>query len=139
MLETGSSKSELFGFVGQVFTDQMLFQSFNQQCQSTEGNCASDWFKYQLGLSYIVIFLIHVSFLCLVSVGQLCAFLHATAILRHIYFLLWPPCVADADIIFLSCFFFFFFFSRLISAVADWMSTVLLRMVWPSCEFRMQV
>jgi len=27
--------------------------------------------------------------------------------------------------------FFFFFFPRLISAVADWMSTILLHMVWP--------
>ena len=37
---------------------------------------------------------------------------------------LWPPCVADADIIFLSYGFFYlllFFFPRLISAVADWM------------------
>ena len=37
--------------------------------------------------------------------------------------LLWPPCIADADIIFLSCFFFLsssWFFPRLISAVADW-------------------
>ena len=30
-------------------------------------------------------------------------------------------------------------FSRLISAVADWMSTILLHMVWPVCKFRMQV
>ena len=58
---------------------------------------------------------------------------------------LWPPCVADADIIiFLPCGFFcllsfFFFFRRLISAVADWMSTVLPHMVWSQCEFRMQV
>ena len=55
---------------------------------------------------------------------------------------LWPPCVADADIIFLSCFFLSFFpllFPRLISAVADWMSTILLHMVWPWCEFRIQV
>jgi len=29
------------------------------------------------------------------------------------------------------------FFPRLISAVADWMSTILPRMVWPQCEFRM--
>jgi len=40
---------------------------------------------------------------------------------------LWPPCVADADIIFSSCGFFFFFlaifFPRLFSAVAYWMST----------------
>ena len=51
--------------------------------------------------------------------------------------LLWPPCVADADIIFLSCVS-FFFFPRLISAAADWMSTVLIHMVWSYCEFRMQ-
>ena len=31
------------------------------------------------------------------------------------------------------------FFPRLISAVADWMSTIFLHMVWPYCEFRTQV
>ena len=35
--------------------------------------------------------------------------------------------------------FFFFFIPRLISAVADWMPTILPHMVWPQCEFRMQV
>jgi len=30
-------------------------------------------------------------------------------------------------------------FPRLISAVADWMSVILAHMVWPYCEFRMQV
>ena len=30
-------------------------------------------------------------------------------------------------------------FSRLISAVGDWMSTILPHMVWPYCKFRMQV
>ena len=30
-------------------------------------------------------------------------------------------------------------FPRLISAVGDWMSTILPHMVWPSCKFRMQV
>jgi len=42
--------------------------------------------------------------------------------------------IADADIIFLLCGFFFFFLlliPRLISALADWMSTILLHMVWP--------
>jgi len=46
---------------------------------------------------------------------------------------LWPPCVADADIIFSSCGFFFFlssFFPRLISDVAGWMSTILPHVVW---------
>ena len=45
--------------------------------------------------------------------------------------LLWPLCISDADTIFLSCFASFFFFPRLISAVADWMSTILLHVVWP--------
>ena len=51
--------------------------------------------------------------------------------------LLWPPSVADADIIFLPCGFFYLlllllsFFHRLISAVAGWMSTICLHMVWP--------
>jgi len=31
------------------------------------------------------------------------------------------------------------FFSRLISAVADWISPILPHMVWPQCEFKMQV
>jgi len=46
---------------------------------------------------------------------------------------LWPRCVADADIIFLPCYFFLssFFIPRLISAAADWMSTILLHMPWP--------
>ena len=46
---------------------------------------------------------------------------------------LWPPCVADEDIIFSSCGFFFLsiFFPCLISAIADWMSTMLPHMVWP--------
>ena len=41
--------------------------------------------------------------------------------------------IADVDIIFLSCFFLLLllFFPRLISAVADWMFTILLHMVWP--------
>ena len=31
------------------------------------------------------------------------------------------------------------FFPRLITAVADWMSIILPHMVWPHCEFKMQV
>jgi len=45
---------------------------------------------------------------------------------------LWPPCVADVDIIFLPCdFYLSIFFPRLILAVADWMSIILRHMMWP--------
>jgi len=56
--------------------------------------------------------------------------------------LLWPPIVIGRPLCFcpvLSSIFFFFylsFFPRLISDVADWMSTILRHMVWPYCEFR---
>ena len=60
--------------------------------------------------------------------------------------ILWSPYVLGQAIIFLLCGFFFYlsffypsFFPRLISAVADWVSTILPHMVWPQCEFRMQV
>jgi len=53
------------------------------------------------------------------------------------------PYVIGQAIIFLPCGFFYlsasFFFPRLFSAVADWMSTILPHMVWPKCEFRMQI
>ena len=46
---------------------------------------------------------------------------------QHALAFLWPPCIADADIIFLPGGFFLllssFFIPRLISAVADWIST----------------
>ena len=45
--------------------------------------------------------------------------------------LLWPPCTADADIIFCYCGYFLLGFPRLISAVGDWMSTILPHMMWP--------
>jgi len=62
----------------------------------------------------------------------------------QVYFL-WPPYVTGQAIMFLPCGFFLFYllssifcllFSRLISAVADWMSTIglLLHMVWPSAN-----
>jgi len=41
-----------------------------------------------------------------------------------------PVYIADVDIIFSSCGF-FFFFSRLFSAAADWMSSILPHMMWP--------
>jgi len=48
---------------------------------------------------------------------------------------LWSPYGTGQTIIFSSCGFFLIlflsFFPRLISAVADWMSTMLLHMVWP--------
>jgi len=47
-----------------------------------------------------------------------------------ILFLLWPPCVADADIIFCPVVSSSSSFPRLISAVAGWMSTILAHMVW---------
>jgi len=65
------------------------------------------------------------------------------AIVRHTvqprYFwklLLWLPYGIGQAIIFLPCGFFLLlillsFFPRLISAAADWMSTILLHMVWP--------
>ena len=46
----------------------------------------------------------------------------------HYIFALW----------FLS-FFLSSFFPRLISAAADWMSATLRQVVWPKCEFRLQV
>ena len=51
----------------------------------------------------------------------------------------WSPYVIGQTIIFSSCSFFlsfFFFFPRLISAVGDWMSTILLHIAWLQCEFR---
>jgi len=47
--------------------------------------------------------------------------------------LLWSPYVIGQTIIFLPCDFYLssFFFPRLISAVGDWMSTILPHMVWP--------
>jgi len=77
------------------------------------------------------------------------SFLWATVCktVRHICYrtvvclsLLWPPCVADADVIFCSCGdSFFFFFPRLFSSVGNWMSAILPHMMWPQCEFRRQV
>jgi len=49
---------------------------------------------------------------------------------------IWPLCVADADIIFCSCgyillSFCFFIFFFVYSPVGDWMSTILPHMMWP--------
>ena len=75
---------------------------------------------------------------------------YSTALSRGVVcvILLWPLCVADADIIFMAApsnraghyifalWFFLYhssssFFPRLISAVPNWMSTILPHMVWP--------
>ena len=61
---------------------------------------------------------------------------HAHTILTYVAASLWPPYVIGQAIIFLPCGFFFYllsFFPRLISDVADWMSTIglLPHMVWP--------
>jgi len=65
-------------------------------------------------------------------------FLRTWAVKRSVpVLLLWSPYVIGQTIIFSSCFFFFFmvallsFFPRLISAVGDWMSTIIPHMVWP--------
>jgi len=58
------------------------------------------------------------------------ALAHITIVLSSFFLSLWPPYVLGG-IIFLSCGFFLLFFSSPISAVADWMSTILRHMVWP--------
>ena len=61
-------------------------------------------------------------------------------------YFLWPPALRSrcGHYIFImwllpSFFLSSSFFPRLISAVGDWMSTILSHMVWPWCKFRMQV
>jgi len=53
----------------------------------------------------------------------------------HRRIFLWPPYGIGQAIIFLPCgfylSFFFYIFPRLISAAADWMSTILRHMMWP--------
>ena len=53
----------------------------------------------------------------------------------YLSFFLWSPYVIGQTIIFSSCSFFLLssscFFPRLISAVGDWMFTILLHMAWP--------
>ena len=56
---------------------------------------------------------------------------------KKLHPLLWSPYGIGQTIIFSCCS--LFFFPRLISAAADWMSAILPHMVWPQCEFKMQV
>jgi len=64
-------------------------------------------------------------------------YVESEAMNNHPQFLLWPPYVIGQTIIcsscsfFLSSFYLLLFFPRLISAVGDWMSTILLHMAWP--------
>jgi len=53
---------------------------------------------------------------------------HYIFVLWFLLLSLWSPYVIGRPYIFSSCF--FFFFPRLISAVGDWMSTILGHMVW---------
>ena len=68
--------------------------------------------------------------------------IHCKILNMYLKYYLWPPCEADADIIFcpvVSFYLSIFFIPRLISAVADWMSTILRHMMRPWCELRMHV
>jgi len=57
----------------------------------------------------------------------------------HYIFILWFLTLYFCPVV--SSFFLLLssFFPRLISAFADWMSTILAHMVWPYCKFKMQV
>jgi len=57
--------------------------------------------------------------------------IHILCSICYYYFGLWPPYVIGQAIYISSCGFFLSFFPRLISAVADWMATILAHMVWP--------
>jgi len=52
-------------------------------------------------------------------------------VLSSIFFLLWPPYVIEQAIYIFILSFLLSFFPRLISAVGDWISTILPHMVWP--------
>ena len=52
---------------------------------------------------------------------------------------LWLPYVIGQTIYIFMLWFVLLFFSRLISAAPDWMSAIHPHMVWPQCEFKMQV
>ena len=54
-------------------------------------------------------------------------------------FIMVALCNRETIYIFMLWFVLLLFFPRLISAAADWMSAILPHMVWPQCEFKMQV
>ena len=70
-------------------------------------------------------------FVCLFTFSIFCVFLFFAETM--------PYSVEQAIIFFALWFLLSSFFPRLISAVADWMSAIFPHMVWPSCEFKMQV
>jgi len=87
----------------------------------------------------------NVSSVCLVNSKQsfTLQLVYESTLIKLKYYL-WPPYVIREAIIFLPCeavisiFPSSSFFPRLISPVADWMSTILPHIVW-QCEFRMHV
>jgi len=74
-----------------------------------------------------------ICFWCTYDVKGSCTVILLTVIWLPCF--LWPPCITDAALYFcpvVSIFLLsFFFFPRLISAVADWVSTILPHTVWP--------
>jgi len=96
----------------------MLFLTPDQQCQCTEGRWDKNKKKLKFVVSvlgfYVTLFRWHQLALLFASYG------HPIEYSR-------PLCFCPLLSIFLS---FYLFFPRLISAVGDWMSTILLHMVW---------
>ena len=69
-----------------------------------------------------------------VKIGTLYSYDHVNTPVNCLQsYLLWSPIAIGQTIIFLPCDFYLLSFSipRLISAAADWMSTILLHMAWP--------
>ena len=98
----------------------------------------SNWFRFDAinaALCYFVSSLLFSLWECSRCVGRVkvCVICNADIFVL----LLWSPYVIGQTIIFLPCdfylsifFYLLFFFPRLISAVGDWMSTILLHMAW---------
>ena len=112
----GDDRSPLAGLSGDL--------CFRQQCQ--------DYWRYQYYWRYRVALVLFCIAQQVVSEWENCG---------HLYMIseatggsiLWSPYGIGQTIIFLPCDFYLLlsFFPRLISAVGDWMSTILLHMVWP--------
>ena len=103
-------------------TSRSLF-SLAYSVNRTDGLCVvGNWLVMQTCRSDVALFIV---------IDRRCHYFQITFNIRLIVRCLWPPYVIGADIIFLPCdfylllSFFFLFFPRLISAVGDWMSTIL--------------